>query len=78
MDQGKTRVGRNVVPIYEYRCRECSHKCEFLQGINEGAKRKCPNCGKLRLQKQISTGTGLVFKGPGFYATDYKKDRGGD
>ena len=64
------------MPIYVYRCRECDHQCEFLQGMNEGSKRKCPKCGKLRLGKIIAGRVGLVFKGEGFYVNDYpKKDK---
>lgn len=64
------------MPIYEYKCRACGHSTEFLQGIKESPKRKCPKCGKMRLQRQIGTGIAPIFKGSGFYETDYKRKDG--
>jgi len=59
------------MPTYEYECRDCGHAFERFQGINEDPISVCPECeGKVR--RLISSGGGLVFKGPGFYATDYK------
>ncbi len=64
------------MPTYEYECRECNHAFERFQGINEGPIAECPECaGKVR--RLISSGGGLVFKGPGFYATDYRSGAGG-
>ena len=62
------------MPTYDYRCRACGHLFELFQSITEGAKRKCPECGKLKLQRQIGTGAGILFKGSGFYETDYRSD----
>ena len=59
------------MPTYEYECRECGHTFERFQGINEDPIRKCPECAG-GVRRLISTGGGLVFKGPGFYATDYR------
>ena len=59
------------MPTYEYRCRDCGHAFERFQGINEAAISVCPEC-EGRVERLISTGGGLVFKGPGFYATDYR------
>ncbi len=59
------------MPTYEYKCRDCGHAFERFQGINEPALEVCPEC-EGRVQRLISTGGGLVFKGPGFYATDYR------
>ena len=59
------------MPTYEYECRECSHAFERFQGINENPIDTCPECGG-GVRRLISTGGGLVFKGPGFYATDYR------
>jgi putative FmdB family regulatory protein len=59
------------MPTYEYECSECGHVFERFQGINEDPIRVCPECrGSVR--RLISSGGGLVFKGPGFYATDYR------
>ena len=64
------------MPTYEYECRECGHAFERFQGINEDPISLCPECeGKVR--RLISSGGGLVFKGPGFYATDYRSGGGG-
>jgi len=61
------------MPIYEYRCDACEHEFELLQKINERAKRKCPQCGKLKLKKLLGA-PGLKFVGSGFYVNDYPKE----
>ncbi len=64
------------MPTYEYECRVCGHAFERFQGINEDPIAECPECeGKVR--RLISSGGGLVFKGPGFYATDYRSGSNG-
>jgi putative FmdB family regulatory protein len=60
------------MPTYEYECLACKHKFEILQSITSKPKTKCPKCGK-KLKKLISRPAGFIFKGAGFYATDYKK-----
>ena len=60
------------MPTYEYECLSCKHKFEILQSITAKPKTKCPKCGK-KLRKLISSTGGFIFKGTGFYATDYKK-----
>jgi len=60
------------MPTYEYECLSCKHKFEILQNINDKPKVKCPECGN-KLRKLISSTAGFIFKGTGFYATDYKK-----
>lgn len=59
------------MPTYEYECSGCGHAFERFQGINEDPIRVCPECGG-KVRRLISSGGGLVFKGPGFYATDYR------
>lgn len=61
------------MPTYEYRCRACGHEFERFQKISDPPLKTCPACGKRRVERLISAGGGLVFKGPGFYATDYRK-----
>ncbi len=61
------------MPFYEYQCSNCGHTLEELQKMSDEPLKKCPNCGKNTLQKLIGTGGGLIFKGSGFYLTDYKK-----
>jgi len=62
------------MPTYDYECDSCEHTLEVFQGINDPVKRKCPECGRLKLRRLIGTGGGLVFKGSGFYKTDYRSD----
>lgn len=64
------------MPTYEYKCAACDHAFERFQKISDRPVRTCPECGKRRVRRLISAGGGLVFKGPGFYATDYRKDTG--
>ncbi len=47
---------------------------EIFQSMSEAAKRKCPECGKLKLKRRIGTGAGIIFRGSGFYETDYRSD----
>ena len=66
------------MPTYQYRCKSCSYEFEELQRISEDALVTCPNCHKDTLVRVIG-GAGLVFKGSGFYLTDYaRKKSGGD
>ncbi|MFH0944534.1 MAG: FmdB family zinc ribbon protein [Planctomycetota bacterium] len=60
------------MPTYDYECQACGNRHEVFQGITEGTLRKCPECGKLRLRRLIGTGGGIIFKGSGFYETDYR------
>jgi len=59
------------MPTYEYQCLSCDHKFELLQPITAKPVTKCPECGK-KVRKLISSTGGFIFKGSGFYATDYK------
>lgn len=60
------------MPNYDYKCQKCSHKFEVLQPITAKPLEKCPKCGG-SVKRLISAGAGFIFKGSGFYATDYKK-----
>lgn len=61
------------MPIYEYECAKCGHAFEALQKVTEGALRKCPACGALRLRRLVSAPQ-FRLKGTGWYETDFKKD----
>jgi putative FmdB family regulatory protein len=61
------------MPTYEYECQGCGHRFELFQKITAEAVKECPNCGKNKAKRLISAGAGIIFKGSGFYATDYKK-----
>jgi putative FmdB family regulatory protein len=62
------------MPTYEYECRDCGHALEAFHGMNAAPLIDCPACGKPALKKRISAGAGLLFKGSGFYTTDYRSD----
>lgn len=62
------------MPTYEYRCEKCKHELEAYQPITAKPLRKCPECGKSALQRLISVGAGVIFKGGGFYQTDYRSE----
>jgi len=62
------------VPTYEYLCEACGHEFELFQAMSASVKRKCPDCGKLKLKRLIGIGSGVIFKGSGFYQTDYRSD----
>jgi putative FmdB family regulatory protein len=62
------------MPTYEYRCQACGHEFENFHSITAAPLRKCPSCGKLRLERLLGTGAGIIFKGSGFYTTDYRSD----
>ena len=61
------------MPTYEYECESCGHSLEILQSIKDKKLTKCPKCGKAKLRRLIGTGSGIIFKGSGFYETDYKR-----
>ncbi len=61
------------MPTYEYRCSKCKHEFDLFQAMSDKPIKKCPKCNKLSARRLISVGAGLIFKGSGFYATDYKK-----
>jgi len=62
------------MPTYEYQCDACDHKFEEFQSISADPLTKCPECKKKKLRRLFSTGGGLLFKGSGFYTTDYRSD----
>ena len=62
------------MPTYEYECTDCGHEFETFQSITAKPIRKCPECGKRKVERLISGGAGLLFKGSGFYITDYRSD----
>ena len=62
------------MPTYDYECDACGHTFELFQAITEGVKKKCPECKKLKLRRLFGTGAAVVFKGSGFYETDYRSE----
>jgi putative FmdB family regulatory protein len=62
------------MPTYDYRCDECGYQFEEFQSITAKPLRKCKKCGKMKLVRLLGTGAGIIFKGSGFYETDYRSD----
>jgi putative FmdB family regulatory protein len=62
------------MPTYDYICENCEYEFEQFQSITARPIRKCPKCGKVRLQRLIGAGAGIIFKGSGFYQTDYRSE----
>jgi len=62
------------VPTYDYQCGKCGYEFEKFQSMTAPVLKKCPKCGKSSLKRLIGTGAGVIFKGSGFYQTDYRSD----
>jgi putative FmdB family regulatory protein len=63
----------NIMPTYDYVCTKCGHELEVFQSMKDEPLKKCPKCKKQGLKRLLGGGAGLIFKGSGFYITDYKK-----
>jgi len=62
------------MPTYDYECEACGHEFEQFQSIKAEPVRKCPQCGRRKVRRLIGTGAGVIFKGSGFYQTDYRSE----
>jgi len=62
------------MPTYEYRCTACKHQFDQFQSMKDKTLRKCPKCGKNALERLIGVGAAVIFKGSGFYQTDYRSE----
>jgi putative FmdB family regulatory protein len=62
------------MPTYDYRCDACNHQYELFQSITAEPEKKCPKCGKRKVRRLIGPGAAIVFKGSGFYQTDYRSE----
>lgn len=62
------------MPTYDYRCTACDHSFEEFQSMSAKTLKKCPACGKNTLERLIGIGAGVIFKGSGFYETDYRSE----
>ncbi|MBM4168889.1 MAG: zinc ribbon domain-containing protein [Ignavibacteria bacterium] len=65
------------MPTYDYVCKECEFTFEEFQPISANPLTDCPHCGKPSLRRKMGTGAGMIFKGSGFYLTDYVRKNGG-
>lgn len=63
------------MPTYDYVCDACQHEFELFQSMTDRPIRKCPECGKLKARRLIGAGAGFIFKGSGFYETDYRSEQ---
>ena len=63
------------MPTYDYICNDCEKMYEYFQSMSDAPIRECPECKKNSLRRVISGGTGLIFKGSGYYLTDYKNKK---
>src|SRR5260370_12334928 len=62
------------MPTYEYHCDACEHNFDEFQSINDKPLKKCPKCGKPKLRRVFGAGAAIIFKGSGFYQTDYRSE----
>jgi len=62
------------MPTYDYQCDACDHRFELFQSITAEPEKKCPECGRRKLRRLIGCGAAIVFKGSGFYKTDYRSE----
>lgn len=65
------------MPTYEYLCTKCGHELEAFQPMKDAPLKRCPACSKAALKRKVGGGAGLIFKGSGFYITDYKQKPAG-
>ena len=61
------------MPTYDYKCQSCGHDWELFQSMNDSPVKSCPKCKKRKAKRLLGMGAGIIFKGTGFYETDYKK-----
>ncbi|MCF3649032.1 FmdB family zinc ribbon protein [Synoicihabitans lomoniglobus] len=66
------------MPNYDYACPKCGHEWEVFQSMKDDPIKTCPSCKKRSAKRLVGGGAGLIFKGSGFYITDYKNKSGGD
>jgi len=66
------------MPTYDYQCQACGHTWELFQSMNDKPVKSCPKCKKRKAKRLLGMGAGLIFKGTGFYETDYKNTGGGE
>ena len=62
------------MPTYDYQCNDCGHSFEHFQKMSDSPLKKCPKCGGV-VKRLIGTGAAVIFKGSGFYATDYNNSK---
>jgi putative FmdB family regulatory protein len=73
--EGLAKTGRFSMPTYDYACPKCGYTFELVQSMRDEPIKKCPKCKKTGVKRLIGGGSGLIFKGTGFYITDYKNKK---
>ena len=63
------------MPTYDYQCQDCGHNWELFQSMNDLPVKACPKCKKRKAKRLLGLGAGIIFKGTGFYETDYKNKK---
>ena len=74
MTKFEAKEVQNDMPTYDYICEACGHKFDRFEGILAPPNKTCPKCKKKKAERRISAGGGFLFKGSGFYITDYKRN----
>jgi putative FmdB family regulatory protein len=64
------------MPTYTYECKKCGHLMDVFHSMSDGPRVKCESCGSRSMKRKVGTGAGIIFKGSGFYETDYKEKKG--
>jgi putative FmdB family regulatory protein len=59
------------MPTYDYYCTSCAHEFELVQRMSDPPRKRCPRCGR-KVERKVGAGSGVIFKGSGFYITDYR------
>ena len=63
------------MPTYTYECPKCQHTLDLFHAMTKSPRVKCPACGHAQMKRLLGSGAGIIFKGSGFYETDYKNNR---
>lgn len=64
------------MPTYTYGCKSCGHEFDVFHAISAKPKVKCESCDSVKVERHLGTGAGIIFKGSGFYETDFKGKKG--
>jgi len=74
LPESKLGAGEKTMPTYSYECPDCDHTFERFQPMSAKPTKVCPSCRKRKVRRLIGSGAGIIFKGSGFYQTDYRSE----